>query len=95
MWTKEIYQRALKEYREIEEKLKESNGLSREELYQKFNGFNDFEGFDVNYKSLTVTFEENENGEWYISNGIEIYGSEESNKYEFLSLEQLLCKANL
>lgn len=92
MWTKEIYKKALEEYREIEKDLQESKTLSWKELYEKYDGFNDCRGFDVNYKSLTVTIEEGVNGIRLISNVIEVYG-DESTKCEMISLEELINKA--
>lgn len=95
MWTKEIYKKALEEYREFERGLQETYALSWEELYEKYRGYNDYIGFDVDYKSITITIDEREDGLRFISEGVEIYGDEWSCKCELLSLEELIRKANL
>lgn len=91
---KEVYRKALKEYREFEGKLQKMSSLSFEQLCKNVNGYNvDNTSFDTNYNSLAITVEEID-GERYVSENIEVYHDDITWDYESLTLEELIQKAS-
>lgn len=98
MWTKEIYRKALKQYRNLEEEINQAKNLSFGELYEKYKGWSldgdsETSYFDMAYGLLTVTIEENEDDSINISSEIELWGDEEISQCEDLTLEELIKKA--
>lgn len=94
MYTKEVYKKALKEYREFEEQLQKMSSLPFEQLCEKCNGYNvDDTSFDMNYNSLAITVEEVD-GERYVLENIEVYHGDIAWNCESLTLEKLIQKAS-
>lgn len=98
MWTKKVYKEALKEYRNLEEEIRELQHLSFPQLFERYKGWSlskdeEVNWFDIAYELLTVTIEKGADGIVRVSENIEIWGDENINKYELLTLEELVNKA--